>query len=223
MRVDFITKSDINSIWQNQKELSEKPSLIVFGFNGLNIVSYKKELDGTTEYFHDVALLSKQTGSVVVSGLDTDTYGIFRHSAVIADRGKILGVSDMNFTIDESEFKSGSNFRVYETAAGKIGIMVGDDVCFPETAKILSLCDADYLIGIMKSTKNGIAEVMTRAAAFSNGITVILMHENGVFVAGGGGDVLFSAKKDITHFDLKLSKEYHKISTKRRGYSFDLI
>ena len=223
MKITFVTEKTLNGAWQDNLTALKGCDVAVFGFNGLGLVSYKKELNGETEYFQDVARLSKQLNPVVISGCDTDTYGVFRHSAVIADRGKLLGVSDMAHAIDESEFVPGGNFRVYDTESGKIGIIVGEDLFFPETARVLSLCDADFLIGVTGKTKNGMAEIMARASAFSNGLTVILMHEDGVFVAGSGGEVLFSARKDVSRLELKLTRDYHKISTKRRGFSFDTV
>lgn len=221
MKVTFVTGGSLNAFWQNKLDKTVKTDLLVFGAGGLGLVSYKKELDGETEFFHDVAGLSREIGGVVISGLDTDTYGVYRHSAVIADRGKILGISDMSFTVDDSEFKSGGNFRVYETGAGKIGLLVGEDVYFPEAAKTLALCDADIIISVFGKQDNGVAEIMARASAFSNGVLIALMSGDGVTVAGTRGDVLLSSRKDTLSADIKIVKDYHRISTLRRGFSLD--
>lgn len=223
MKASFVTGQSLNVFWQNKLEKTVKSDLLCFGFNGLGLVSYKKELDGETEFFHDVAGLSKETGGVVVSGLDTDAYGVYRHSAVIAEKGKILGVSDMSFTLDESEFKSGGNFRVYETRIGKIGLLVGDDIYFAEAAKVLALCDADIIISVFGRIDNGMPEIMTRAAAFSNGVTIVLLSQGAVTVAGPVGDVLLSSRKNFIDADIKITKDYHRISTRRRGYTFDTV
>ena len=144
MDVCFCTADTLNAVWQEKLAKIGKQDVMVFGFNGLGLVSYKKELAGETEYFHDLASLSKQTECVVICGCDTDTYGVFRHSAVIADNGKILGVSDTVHTIDESEFVPGASFRVYDTSKGKIGIIVGEDLYFPEVSRVLALCDQSF-------------------------------------------------------------------------------
>ena len=150
MQLSFITNGSLNQVLeQNLSQISDS-DVIVFGFNGLGLVSYKKELDGETEYFHDLALASKELSSVIICGCDTDTYGLFRHSAVIADKGKVLGVSDMAHSIDDSEFVAGGNFRVYDTSAGKVGVIVDEDLFFPETARVLTLCDADIIVCVMK-------------------------------------------------------------------------
>ena len=43
-----------------------KADLICLGGNGLGLVSYKKELSGETEYFQDLAKLSKQLSTVIM-------------------------------------------------------------------------------------------------------------------------------------------------------------
>ena len=52
MRVCFATKDSLNSVWQDKISMLDNHDLLVFGFNGLGLVSYKKELCGETEYFH---------------------------------------------------------------------------------------------------------------------------------------------------------------------------
>ena len=112
MKVCFVTEKSLNRYWQEDFG-REVPDVLLFGFTGLGLVSYKRELSGETEYFRDVAGLSREIGGVVVSGCDTDTYGVYRHSAVVADKGRILGVSDATFSMDDSEFVAGGNLRVY--------------------------------------------------------------------------------------------------------------
>ena len=61
MDICFVTELSLNSVWQTKMDEIDKSDLLVFGFNGLGLVSYKKELSGETEYFHDAAKLSKQS------------------------------------------------------------------------------------------------------------------------------------------------------------------
>lgn len=196
-----------------------KADLICFGGNGLGLVSYKKELDGETEYFHEVAKMSRLYGSVVISGLDTDTYGIFRRSAVIAEKGRILGVTDANFTLDESEFKSGGNLRVYETGVGKIGVLVGEDVYCNDLIRSLSICDADIIISVYKMVKNSMPQVLMRAGSFSNGVNICMVADNYIQATDHKGNVIFATGKKMLETEIKIEKEFHTITLRRRGYS----
>ncbi len=217
MEICFVTSDALNTVWQDKLGILGKSDVTVFGFNGLGLVSYKKELSGETEYFQDVAKLSGQLSQVVISGCDTDTYGVFRHSAVIADKGKILGVTDMSHALDDGEFVAGGNFRVYDTSAGKIGIIVAEDLFFPESARILALCDADVIICLFKKIEGYMPQVMLRAGAFSNGVSMALCAKNYAAVADIRGNVTVSGSGNILKTDIKIEKDYHLISSRRRG------
>ena len=213
----MVTAGSINGIWQDKLDKISGTELLVFGFNGLGLVSYKKELNGETEYFHDLAKLSKQLSNVVICGCDTDTYGVFRHSAVIADKGKILGVSDMAHSVDESEFVAGGNFRVYDTSVGKIGILIAEDLFFPESARVLTLCDAEIIVCLFKRQENFMPQIMLRAGAFSNGVAMALVAENYATVSDIRGNVLVSGGGEIIKTQVKIEKDYHLISSRQRG------
>ena len=217
MELCMVTAGSVNGVWQENLGAVSGADILVFGFNGIGLVSYKKELNGETEYFHDLARLSKQLSNVVICGCDTDTYGIFRHSAVIADRGRILGVSDMAHTVDDSEFVAGGNFRVYETSAGKIGIIVAEDLFFPEVPKILSLCDADLIVCLYKKLEGFMPQIMLRSSAFANGVTMAMCAENYAMVSDVRGRITAASASETVRVKIKKEKHYHLISTKRRG------
>lgn len=217
MDVCFCTADTLNAVWQEKLTKIGKQDVMVFGFNGLGLVSYKKELAGETEYFHDLASLSKQTECVVICGCDTDTYGVFRHSAVIADNGKILGVSDTVHAIDESEFVPGASFRVYDTSKGKIGIIVGEDLYFPEVSRVLALCDADFIVCLFKTQDGVMPQIMLRAMSFSNGVCMALCSKNYACVSDVKGNVSVAGTSDIVKAKVKTEKDYRLISSRRRG------
>ena len=217
MEVCFVTGGSFDSVWQERLDQISNSDLIVFGFNGLGLVSYKKELSGETEYFQDVAKLSKQLGAVVVCGCDTDSFGVFRHSAVIADRGKLLGVSDMVHSVDQSEYAPGGNFRVYDTALCKIGVLVAEDLFFPEVPRVLALCDADVIICIFKKLDGYMPQIMLRAGAFANGVAMALCAKNYACVSDIRGKITCASSADIIRTKIKTEKDYHLISSRRRG------
>ncbi len=217
MKLCMVSTGSINAVWQEKLDKINDSELLVFGFNGLGLVSYKKELGGETEYFHDIAKLSKQLSSVVICGCDTDTYGIFRHSAVIADKGKILGVTDMAHAVDDSEFVAGGNFRVYDTSAGKIGILIGEDLYFPESSRVLTLCDADIIVCLFRRQDNYMPQIMLRALSFANGVSMALVAENYACLSDIRGNIAVASSGDVVRADVKIEKDYHLISSRRRG------
>lgn len=217
MDICFITNYTLDYVWQNNLNDLQNQDVVVFSFNGIGLVNYKKELAGETEYFSDIAKLSKQISSVVISGCDTDTYGTFRHSCVIAEKGKILGVVDMNHSIDDSEYVSGGGYKVFDTNIGKIGIIVMEDIFFFDSSKILSLCDADIIFCIYKNVNDSIPEIMVRANAYSNGIMLALCGENVAFMSDIRGKIIMSSYSNIIKTKVKIEKDYHLISSRCRG------
>lgn len=217
MDICLVTEYSLNHVWQNDLASISDSDLVVFSFNGLGLVSYKKELNGETEYFQDVAKLSKQLDCVIICGCDTDIYGVFRHSAVIADKGKILGVTDMVHSIDESEYVAGGSFRVYDTSSGKIGIIVAEDLFFPESTRILTLCDADIVVCVFKKVSGAMPLVMLRANSFANGVVSALCSQNYSAVSDVRGNVLLAGSSGVIKRKVKVEKDYHLISSRRRG------
>lgn len=218
MKVCFVTEGSLDDFWERGLGETGAPDLLIFGFHGLRSLSYKKELDGETEYFQDIAILSKELGCTVISGCDTETYGVYRRSAVIADKGRILGVSDMAHSIDDSGFQSGGGFRVYDASAGKIGLMVGEDLYFPETARVLALCDADLIVSVFPSVESALPQVMMRSAAFSNGVAVAMCATGYCQIADIRGEISLASANRLVTAELSPEKDYHLIACRRRGF-----
>lgn len=223
MEICFVKNQSLYNFWNESLEETENKDVLIFGAKGIGLISYKKELNSETEYFQDIAKFSKQLKNVIISGCDTDTYGVYRHSVVVADCGRILGVSDMCHVLDESEFVAGGNYRVYDTSKGRIGIIVGDDLYFFESSKILSLCDADFICCILKKSTNAISQIMQRACSFSNGVAISLLTENYVSVSDIRGNICFFSSKDVSSYRLKIEKEYRQITSRRKGIIDDYI
>ena len=221
MKLCFVTENSVNTVWQERLADISGQDVVAFGFNGLGLVSYKKELSGETEYFQDIAKLSKQLDCVVLSGCDTDTYGVFRHSVVVAEKGKILGVTDMVHSVDDSEFVAGGSYRVYHTVTGKIGVLVGEDLFFPQSSEVLSLCDADVIICIFKKQENTLPQIVLRAQAYCNGVPMALCAQGYCCVADIRGNVALSSSADTIKINVKPERDYHDIGLRKRGLCKD--
>ena len=218
MKVNAVLSSSVDSAWQENFDKICNSGLLVFGFNGLGIVCYKKEIQGETEYFQDLARLSKEISSVVISGCDTDTYGIFRHSAVICDNGKLLGVTDMLYQVDESEYAPGGNLRVYDTSCGRIGIVVGEDLFSTDIINTLSICDAELIVCVNNSCMGDIPQTIVKAQAFMNGIDIIYLSKEQFIHADSSGRIKLSTYKDFIQEEVKIRKEFHTLSFRKRCF-----
>ncbi len=214
MRICFVSRGGIST---HVKELQEVGAeLIVGGFKSLGEVSYERELKEETNYFEQVANLSMKTGAVVICGCITDTKGFKRKSAVVAERGRLLGVSDMLNVVD-GEMNSGAALKVYDTKVGKLGVLVAEDLCFPEMAKSLTLCGSDVIVCPYGVVENGVESVLIRAHAFCYGAPVCLCGVGYSAIGGVDGSLAFASPVNLAVAELEGVREYHLIETRRRG------
>ena len=214
MRICFVSRGGIST---HVKELQElKAELIIGGFKSLGEVSYERELKEETNYFEQVANLSQVTGAVVICGCITDTKGFKRKSAVVAEGGRLLGVSDM-LNVMDGEMNSGAALKVYDTKVGKLGVLVAEDLCFPEMAKSLTLCGSDVIVCPYGVVENGVESVLVRAHAFCYGAPVCLCGIGYSAIGGVDGSLAFASPVNLSVAELEGVKEYHLIETRRRG------
>jgi predicted amidohydrolase len=215
MRICFVSR---DSIYTQQKDLVEaEADLIVGGFKSVGEVSYERELKEETDYFERLALLSKTTNSVVICGCITDTKGFKRKSAVVAENGRLLGVSDMLNVVD-GDGNSGAALKVYDTKAGKIGVVVGEDLYFPELLRTLAVCGCDIITCITDQPPRPVEGILLRAAAFSYGVPVCLCGKGYSLIADESGAQAFSSPKSPVEYSFENKRAYHLVETRVRGF-----
>ena len=208
---------------KNDKVFSVKSSeyqtekLAVFGFNGIDKISYKRELNYSESKLSSFARLSKESGKVLISGAITDNYGVLRRSAVIADKGKLLGISDMRLAINDSGYFGGGAQRVYQTQIGRIGVLIGDDILDIDGIKAMSLCDADFIVAIMSGEEKPQYNFLIRSYSYLFGLPMVLISTTGVIASDLSGEICGKSLENHTRITLPVKKSYRIVSTKQRG------
>ena len=213
MKIGFVSRGGLSEFYRQEKEQAD---LLVFPFRSEE-VSYEKELKGESNFFEEIAKISKQGQSVVIAGCITNAKGHIRKSAVIAENGRISGVSDMLHTIDE-DVGCGANLRVYETKIGKIGVLVERDLYFPETISALTVCGADIIVCPF-GKMNQIERILARAFSFVNGIPICVCGNGYSLIASPSGELSFFTPLSPAYYTVCPSKEYHLTETRRCGFS----
>ena len=213
MKIRFICRGRLGE-WKEQ--CGEETPLTVFGFEGIGEVSYEKELKGESGFFEAAALLSKTCKGAVVCGCITDTRGYKRKSALVAENGRLLGVSDMLHVID-GEVSAGAGLRTYETKLGRMGVVVAEDIFFPETVKALALCGSDFIVCPFVRVTDSLTQTLLRAYAFAYGVPIIFCGVGYSMIADIDGTLAFASPQTPVFVDFEKSKEYHLIETRRRG------
>lgn len=153
------------------------------GFRGsLDRLLRKKSDDLVDLYCQTFGSLAQEFGTVLVGGslyLYDSESGTVRNRAYVFDvDGAMLGYQDkLNLTPDEQEMASpGSDLSVVETRFGRLGLLIGWDLLYPELARLLAMQGADLLVAVASST--GPAQAATMRSALA-----IRVEENQVFGA----------------------------------------
>ena len=217
MKIRFISRG---KLLDEQACEDDGAQLLVYGFGGLGEVSYDKELKGESDCFERAARLSKQTKGVVVCGCITDTRGIKRKSALVAENGRLCGVSDMTRVLDGG-ISSGVGLRVYDTKLGKIGVAVAEDIFFPEVISALAACGSDFIVCPFGILRNTMPQVLLRAYAYLHGVPIFLCGIGYSMAVETGGTVSLATPQSPVSFLVENRKEYHVLEMRKRGV-FDL-
>ncbi len=216
MRICFVTGGSFEDY--AGRSVRERADVVCFPFHALEEVSYERELKGETSIFEDVALLSKEEKNIVVCGCYTDARGVKRKSVVVSDRGRILGVSDRVNRLDGGEYGCGAGIKIFDTGAGKLGIVVAEDLYFPRVAETLSLCGAELILCIFEELEGTLEQVLMRAHAFCYGVPVCVCAVGYAQASDIGGKLRFASPKNCCVYDFEREQEYHLVETRRRGF-----
>ncbi len=192
--------------------------ILLFDYTALQEVNYRSELNGEMHKLEELAIYSKRFATVIVAGCYTNSHGLLRKSTVVADNGKILGVADMIYTQEESDYCGGAHMKVYDTHAGKVGILVAEDIFYPHLAQTLSLCDADYIVCIFEEIIDTLPTLMLRASAFTSGVNIIMRAAGVVQIAAPNGEIIYRTSKKLDSYNLDIRREYQLLTTRGRGY-----
>ena len=194
----------------------QRKDLYLFGFAGLGEVCYEQELRGETRRFEDVALLSKRANAIVVAGCITNTHGHKRKSVLVAENGRLIGVSDCTHTI-EKEISCGTGLRVYETQKGRLGVVVAEDLRCLESPLSLAACGSDFLVCVMGEMHSAMSTVLARAYAYALGLPVFLSGDGYAAIVNERGDVQIATPNFPFYASFSPHGEYHLLQIRRRG------
>ncbi|MCS7144467.1 MAG: carbon-nitrogen family hydrolase [Archaeoglobaceae archaeon] len=150
------------------------PELFNTGFYENNLSSVK-ELEEELEM---VLKLSRAQEILIVAGVAEKSDALY-NSAVLINRGEILGIYRKNFlfplTREKEFFKSGSKLEVFETPVGRIGIIICYEIRFPELAKRLMKKGAEIIVVPAEFPKQRIEhwKTLLKARAIENQLFVV--------------------------------------------------
>ncbi len=102
------------------------------------------------------------------------------------------------------------------TKAGKIGVVIAEDLYFSEIARDLALFGCDCIVCPFDKKMRSIHSALLRAEAFFYGTPLLFCAKEYCMLADGKGEVVFATPQSPAYADLELTKEYHFVETRRR-------
>jgi len=117
---------------------------------------------------------------------------VFNTAALITPEGRVAGTYSKSHTGRVEWYEPGREFPVFETALGKIGLLICFDRQFPETSRTLALKGAELIVIPAHSpVVDRINEdVMMRVRAFENNAYVVLANPFNALVSNPEGEII---------------------------------
>lgn len=194
--------------------------LAIFGFGLLGTVNYESELSGKSEKFEVMTKLSRVCHCGVLSGCVTDSRGLKRKSVAVSSDGKLLGITDMRFVLDGEEYKSGATLGVYGVGGYRVGVLVENDLYFPDGIKSLSLCGCNVICAFAEELYDGMPPQIVRTYAYLYGVPFVLCAGGCAYFADVNG-VMASSNQPVALFETTPKNCYRVITSRRRGLFAD--
>lgn len=188
----------------------------LFGFSGLGEVDYERELKGDSDKFDRAARLSKNASCGLVCACTTNSRGLVRKSVAVSDRGRLLGISDMNHVIDGEAYKSGSSLGFYKLNGCKIGLCIENDLLFPDVVKSLTMCGCSVIVAVMEELKDGVPPLLIRSYSYLYGVPVVMCAGKTAYFADMSGAIATSTQR-VTLFEVSPKNRYHVVTTRLKG------
>ncbi len=241
-----------------QTNLIVFPALATSGYECSKDFADLAEVPSESESIRRVGTLAKEYGVHVVYGFpekDEEQECLYNSAVLIDELGKVVGIyRKTHLSLKEKEcFRAGDDYPVFQTAIGKIGILISRDVSFPEAARIMALKGAEVFVVPANWEKIYISSIdtknqkdwdfFTRARALENCMYLISanrvgMDQTKVFfgrsnIISPTGEAIeellpeeegfISAELDF-NFSMELRTEYYNFLEERRADTYlDLI
>lgn len=215
MIICVVTGREINEI-----DALPECDIAVMGFKSLGEVDYECELKGSTDKFEDAARLSKNYACAVACGCRTLSRGVVRKSVAVADRGRLLGISDMNHVLDCENFKSGAGLGLYTVGGYKIGLCIENDLLFPEDVKSLALCGCNLIVAVLEELKDNVPPLLARAYSYLFGVPMIMCAGNTACLTQTSGAIATSTQPYAT-FEVSPQNRYRLVTSRIKGLTHE--
>ncbi len=206
----------VDGVFTIDKQEFNNVDVVLLGFNSINKINYKNELQGLQENLLKISKISKETKKVLVCATYTDNYSIIKKSAIVAENGKILGIADMHLKKQEDSTSISFGYKIYQTKNGKIGVLIDDDLYDFDAVKCMSMCDVEVIIILSDKSEKSNLTYLLRAYSLLFGICIIMLTPKSVIYTNSQGEIENNSETSKI-INLNSKKHYTVTTTKQRG------
>lgn len=186
----------------------------LIGFGYIGDVDYTAELAGTSDKLGGFARLTRGSRAAVC-GCRTDSRGLRRKSAAVAEGGRLLGITDMLHVEGGEDYKSGAYLGLYKLGGYKVGLCIENDLHYPEDIRSLSLCGCNVLLCLAEGC-HAMLPMLIRAYAYLYGMPVAMCAGNCAYFCDTSGNI-FTSLAPFTIFTVQPRNNYRVVTTRARG------
>ncbi|MDI6851422.1 MAG: nitrilase-related carbon-nitrogen hydrolase [bacterium] len=205
--IEFNKKQIINGLNLGKEKGADIvvfPELSLIGFGSGDIY-----LDKVEENLEALKAIVEEAGKLniwaIVGYVEKDERGFFYNTAALLGEGEIKGkfaktqLTNYRLFDEKRYFKPGSNLPVFNTPFGKIGILICEDVWFPEASRALTFRGAEVIFVLSASPfdrgKIEIWDNFLKVRVLDNIIPVVFVNMSGIQngVTYWGGSAYYSA------------------------------
>lgn len=186
--------------------------IILFGRKAFPPIKIKRELSGQDENLVKIRALSKKLGATMLVALKTESFGSFRRSIAVLEKGKLLSLSDAN--LPDGGEKGTIGYKVTKTSVCKIGVAVSKDIKNPDCIKALTACESQIIVNLYVDLCDFKMPELIRSLSYLYGVPIISCGTHGVVASSSGGKLNFAAKLDFAEFFLDTKRTVKEITYK---------
>lgn len=126
---------------------ARRPEILCLHRSVIGRVDLRAELVGESDVIAPLMKHSARHGNLIVAAaravVDAGEY----NSAIVIDRGRVLGVSDQ-MSVSKKGMRKGACMRCYRTSAGLMGLILSDDAHCPQLWHAMSRAECEFIVAM---------------------------------------------------------------------------
>lgn len=191
----------------DEKVFSEN-DIVICNFLACPSMNIKNEAFEKDDKLYNLCVLSKKTNSIIILGSVIDIFDSIHKSVLVIDNGKLLGISDMTESESDSIYTLGSEYRVYQTSLGKVGVIVSHDMFNAEVFSCLTRCGSDFLVCVYDGEFFKIQSTIMSAMSYLFGIKIFFISDNMNAISLENGEIACVSNKRSVDLTFKDNRSY---------------